>query len=66
MEQRLIDLETRLAFQEYTLQQLNDVVVELRDQLDRVIQRLQAAEGRLGAIEPTMNTGLQDEVPPHY
>jgi SlyX protein len=67
MEQRLIDLESRLAFQEHTLQQLNDVVVELRAQLDLVTRRLQIAEERLRAIEPAMVAAPQDETPPpHY
>lgn len=66
MEQRLIDLEMRLAFQEDTLQQLNDVVVVLRDQLDAVTRRLQQAEERLRAIEPVMAPPGTEPPPPHY
>jgi SlyX protein len=66
MEQRLIDLEMRLAFQEDTLQQLNDVVVELRDQLDAVVRRLQQAEERLRAIEPSVAPPGAEPPPPHY
>jgi len=66
MEQRLIDLETRLAFQEHTLQQLNDVIVELRNQLDTVSERLRLAEERLRAIEPAVTDAPADDKPPHY
>lgn len=66
MEERVVDLETRLAFQEHTLQQLNDVIVEMRDQLDRMKYRLQMAEQRLEEVDPNMFNEPQDETPPHY
>lgn len=66
MEQRIIDLETRQAFQEDTLQQLNDVIIELRNQLDGLTQQLQVVEERLEALEPNMISPLGDEKPPHY
>lgn len=66
MEQRLIDLEARLAFQEYALQQLNDVIVELRNELDILTQRQQLAEQRLRAMAPTMSDTAEQEPPsPH-
>lgn len=66
MEDRVIDLETRLAFQEYTLQQLNDIIVGMRDQLDRLERRLQFAEERLVEADPNILNEPQDETPPHY
>lgn len=66
MEDRVIDLETRLAFQEHTLQQLNDVIVEMRDQLDRLGHRLRSAEARLAEVDPNIPNEPQDETPPHY
>lgn len=67
MEQRLIDLEMRLAFQEDSLQQLNDVVVGLRDEIERLTRRLQLSEERLRAIEPGLIARPEDEPPPpHY
>ena len=66
MEQRLIDLETRQAFQEDTLEQLNEVVIELRSQVDTLIQRLKVAEERLERLEPNIISSLEDDKPPHY
>lgn len=66
MEQRLIDLETRQAFQEDTLEQLNEVVIELRRQVDTLIQRLKVAEDRLERLEPNIISSLEDDKPPHY
>jgi len=66
VEQRLIDLETRQAFQEDTLEQLNEVVIELRSQVDTLIQRLKVAEERLERLEPNIISSLEDDKPPHY
>lgn len=65
-EQRLIDLETRVAFQEDAIQELSDVVYRQQQQLDRLekinalmLQRLQdLPEGNPGSVV--------DEKPPHY
>lgn len=36
MEQRIIELETRLAFQEIALEELNEALVSQQAQLDRL------------------------------
>jgi len=66
MEERVTDLETRLAFQEHTLQQLNDVIVTMRDQLDQLGHRLRQAEERLAEADANISDPLRDEIPPHY
>lgn len=40
MEERLIELETRLAFQENTMEELNEVVTRQQQQLDRLEEQL--------------------------
>ncbi len=67
MERRITDLETRLAFQDDTIQALNDVLVaqqrvvdQLRAQLGALARRQEEMQGRIGASE-------EDEAPPpHY
>lgn len=66
--ERLIDIETKLAFQEDTVQALNDVVCRQQKQIDqleaqvrRLAERLkQLAEAQTPASPPL------DEKPPHY
>ena len=41
MEQRIVDLEVRLAFLERYLEELDSVVRQVRDQLDRVEAELE-------------------------
>lgn len=66
-EDRLVDIETRLAFQEDTLQQLNDVICRQQDQLDRLAARAEALRVRLGDIVAKLpDDGGEDEKPPHY
>jgi len=69
LEQNLIELETRVAFQEDTLQQLNDVIsrqdreiVALRQQLTLIAKRFEDVlyTHEQGAARP------DQERPPHY
>ena len=66
-EQRIVELETRLAFQEHTLAELSDALAELRheaarsaDLLRRVMEELKNARGDLMADPAT------EPPPPHY
>ena len=44
MEDRLEKLETRLAYQDQTVEALNEVVTRQQDQIDRLERSLQAME----------------------
>ncbi|MCC5812171.1 MAG: SlyX family protein [Ectothiorhodospiraceae bacterium] len=65
---RLIRLEEKLAYQEHTIGELNDVVVRQQRQLD-VLERshaqLQEQLRKLAALVPD-GGGHQEEIPPHY
>ena len=65
--ERLVELETRVAFQEHTLAELNEVVTaqakaieDLRRQLERVLAELKTLRGLLYA-DPA-----SEPPPPHY
>ncbi len=64
-EKRLIELETRLMYQEQTIQELNDALASQQQQLDRLeatcrklIESVRAAVRSQG--------DLPHEKPPHY
>ena len=66
-EDRLVEIETRLAFQEDTMQQLNDVICRQRDQIDRLAASAEALRGQLGEIAAKLpDEEGEDEKPPHY
>lgn len=66
MEDRIIELETRLAFQEQTLRDLDDVITRQQRQIDQLEQRMKVVKQQLN------NTAVQGadmnavELPPHY
>jgi SlyX protein len=67
MEDRLIELETRLAFQEHTLQELNEVVTAQQRQLDRIEQQIAELAERLHALKASpLASEAEETPPPHY
>jgi len=66
-DDRLIELETKLAYQEETIRVLNEVVTQLQGQvsdLERLLRSL--GERVLQISDGAGKTSLADEVPPHY
>lgn len=64
MEDRIVDLEVRLAYQDKIIADLDEVV---RVFADRVVK----LERELEVVKETLKTGVpevgpQDEKPPHY
>ncbi|MBM4376997.1 MAG: SlyX family protein [Deltaproteobacteria bacterium] len=63
LEERVIDLEIRLTYQDRLLAELNEVVVELRGEVERLTQRSRRFEEQLASGMPD-DPGHQP--PPHY
>jgi len=67
MNERLTELEVRVAFQDQTIQDLNEVVTRQQRQIDRLTQELEAVKSRLSALAPSMVIPPEEEKPPpHY
>ncbi|GAA0779967.1 MULTISPECIES: SlyX family protein [Pseudomonadati] len=70
MEQLLAkidDLETKMSFQEITLEELNQEVIKLNDLVARQQHQIMLMVSRLQAIEPSNMASQADETPPpHY
>lgn len=66
-EQRFIELETRLAYQEHTLQVLSEEVARQQKQIEQlqVLCRELMERARSGG-EGVFRGTAADEVPPHY
>jgi SlyX protein len=68
-EEQLIDLQTRVAYQEDTLSQLNDVITRQDAEITQLKQHLRLVAQRLDELSrnPAQADGeLLDERPPHY
>jgi len=66
-EDRLADIETKLAFQENTIKDLNDAVCHQQKQIDALNETLKQLIDQIkdsSILTPGRN--LKDEKPPHY
>ena len=63
---RLNELETKLAFQEQTIDTLNSVITRLQTTVDRLGQEIVALKTQLRTVAPSLLTERGDEKPPHY
>jgi SlyX protein len=71
-EQRLVELETRVAFQEHALAELSDALAAARDEEARTALLLHRALDELRQLRTTLSAGpvsadpALEPPPPHY
>jgi SlyX protein len=67
IEEQLIDIETKIAFQEDTLQELNELVYQQQKQLDQLEAAFKSLASRIKELSETIPVAEHgDEKPPHY
>ena len=71
LDDRLVELETRLAFQEHSLGELSDALADLRSENARLVLMLHRALDGLRQIRAGLSTDLTGDPsleppPPHY
>ena len=71
LEQRLVELETRLSFQEHALGELSDALAAARDESTRNSLLLHRAMEELKQLRGALSTDLtgdpaNEPPPPHY
>ena len=66
-DDKIIDLETRIAHQEHTIAELNDALSGQQTQITALVARVEALLDRVRALsEAAPAGGTDDEPPPHY
>ena len=66
-ENRLIEIENRLAFQEDHIQALNQSMLVMQKQIDRLETLCQMLKSRLGEMEKLVPVdSVLEQKPPHY
>jgi SlyX protein len=66
LEMRIADLESRLAFQDDTIQTLNDILVEQRRLVDRLQLQVAALARRQEELLSQFGSNEDEAPPPHY
>ena len=67
LNERLETLESRLAFAEYTVEQLNEEVTTQGRELDRLKHQIQLLVDKLQSVQPSQIASMAEETPPpHY
>lgn len=67
LQARVVELETKLAFQEQTIDTLNGVVTQLQDAVDRLVREVEALKVQLRTVAPSLVADRSEEKPPpHY
>ena len=66
-DNRLIDIETKLAFQEHTVEELNRVVIKQQEEIDALKSTVAYVLDKMELLVDTnMERAPANERPPHY
>lgn len=67
LESRIVDLESKVAFQDYTIEELNRVLTDQQQQISELTQLVtQVREWVVNLQQPNIATPDQETPPPHY
>ncbi len=67
LEDKIIEIETKLAFAEESIEQLNDVIVSQQKMLDKLTRQIQLLDKKIeDESQNWQQTNPVDETPPHY
>ena len=67
LENRISELETKISYQDHTIQELNEVVTAQQDQIDQLEKTVNKISGLLKTLNPSDLARPEEEAPPpHY
>ncbi|HEX5364609.1 MAG TPA: SlyX family protein [Gallionella sp.] len=66
-DERLIDIETKIAYQEDLIEELNKTIYQQQKRLERLEAVCQTLAGHIESLNAAKNDGMPaNERPPHY
>lgn len=67
MENKIIDLQSKLAFQDEAINDLNEVITDQQHQLDQLREDVRLLNLRIASVAEASNVSDEKEPPPpHY
>ena len=67
MENKIIELQSKLAFQDETINDLNDVITDQQQQLDQLREEIRLLGLRIASVAESSSASDEKEPPPpHY
>lgn len=66
LEERINDLESRLAFQDDTIQSLNDIIVRQQQHLDKLSRKVELLNNGHNELLEQWREFEDNTPPPHY
>jgi SlyX protein len=66
MEERLVELETKITFQDQTIEELSGVIASQQTQINLVIEELRRIRELLPEGVSTVVPAEEEKPPPHY
>ncbi|GAA3940034.1 SlyX family protein [Litoribacillus peritrichatus] len=66
MGSKIEDLEIRLAFQEDTLETLNQVIIDQQKEIDKLNSYVRILKDKITSVENTSTSPEKEAPPPHY
>jgi len=66
MEERMIDLETKSAYMEHMIQELNEVIISQQNQIDRLEKSMLHLKDFVRSQEGQGSEPEKEAPPPHY
>ena len=66
MEQKIIDLQTQLSFQEESIEQMTKTLVAQQSEMYELRQMLLHLQKQIQAMTPSDIDASTNETPPHY
>ena len=66
-EEAILELQTKLSFQEDLLENLNQVIIDQQSQIAKLERTVESMIGQMHSMQTLMqDNGHQQEIPPHY
>jgi len=67
MENKIIDLQSKLAFQDEAIHELNEVITDQQSQLDQLREQIRILELRIANVtQASVSPAEKEPPPPHY